>query len=327
MSVMDDVSQRRSSLAPRVTCREIVVADFNDLLIALQRGFPDQPREHHVRALERLTEHKTPPGFPKYGYLLLADGVIVGTVLTIFASMTVGGENRLRINVASWYVDPEFRGYAAMLTSPLRTFKQATYLNITPAPHTWLMLEALGYRRFSSGGFFALAALSGRSVTATIRRVSSAVEAGGGLSSSEAEVLRAHAGFGCISVVCEWEKRRYPFVFLPSRIRWKGIPMPYARLVYCRDFESYVQLAGPLGRFLLRRGMPLVLSDADSPVPGLMGRYVNWGVKFARGPHPPHFGDLAYTEWVMFGPDSTGSSARRPSPARPVDTPIPADAG
>jgi hypothetical protein len=322
---MDDVSNSSSSLAPNVTCREIGVADFPNLLLTLEKGFPDQPREYHVRALQRLTEHATPSGFPKYGYVLLADRAIVGCVLTIFSSMMVDGENRLRVNVANWYVDPEFRGYAPMLTSPLRAYKQATYLNISPAPHTWPMLEALGYRRFSDGGFFALAALSGRSATATVRRVSSHVEAGDGLSPAEAGLLRAHAGFGCISVVCEWEKRRYPFVFVPKRIRWNGIQLPHAQLVYCRDFESYVQLAGPLGRFLLRRGMPLVLSDADGPIPGLRGRYVNWGVKFARGPYPPHFGDLSYTEWTVLAPSSAGTSVRTPWPARAAGAAIALD--
>ncbi len=65
-----------------------------------------------------------------------------------------------------------------MMTSRLRTYKHATYLNITPAAHTWTMLEALGYRRFCNGAFFAVAALSGRSLTATVRRVTSDVEAG-----------------------------------------------------------------------------------------------------------------------------------------------------
>ncbi len=33
------------------------------------------------------------------------DGAIVGMVPTIISSMMVNGENRLRINVSSWYVD------------------------------------------------------------------------------------------------------------------------------------------------------------------------------------------------------------------------------
>jgi hypothetical protein len=315
---MDDVRQGTSSPTPHVTCREIVVADFGELLDTLQRGFPE-PRDYYVRVLDRLTAHATPPGLPKYGYVLVANGAIVGVVLTIFSSMTVDGETRLRVNPANWYMDPPYRGYAAMMTSRLRSYKQATYLNITPSPHTWVMLEALGYHRFCNGGFFALAALSGRAVSATVRRVTADLQAGGGLSPNEAELLRAHAGFGCISLVCEWKKRRYPFVFLRTRTRWKGIMVPHAQLVYCRDFESYVQLAGPLGRFLLRHGMPVILSDANGPVPGLRGRYyVDWGVKFFRGPHRPHLGDLSYTEWAMFAPGSTGAAT--PAATVPIST-------
>jgi len=304
---MDDVCRDQASLPAHVMCREIRVADFDDVLAVLGRAFPDQPRAHYHRVFDRLARHTTPPGFPKYGYVLMVDGAIAGVVLTIVSAMTVNGEQRVRINVANWYVDPEFRGYAPMLTSPLRAFKQATYLNITPAPHTWPMLEALGYRRFCDGVFFAVAALSVRSLTASVRRIASDVEPGDGLSPAEADVLRDHADFGCISVVCEWNGQRYPFVFLRGRTYWKGIPLAHAQLIYCRDFESYVQLAGPLGRFLLRRGMPLVQSDAHGPVPGLFGRYANWGPKFARGPHPPHLGDLSYTEWAVFaaGPTET----------------------
>ncbi len=308
---MDDVHQHGSSPAPNVRCREIVASDYDELLLILLKGFPEWSREHCVRAIERLTAHTSPPGFPKYGYVLVADGVIVGVVLTIISSMNVDGEDRVRINVANWYVDPAFRGYAPMLTSPLRAYKKATHLNVSPAPHTWVMLEALGYRRFCAGGFFALAALSGRTMAATVRPVSADGVPAVGLLPSEAELLRAHAGLGCISVICEWETRRYPFVFLPTHIRWKGVPVPYVQLIYCRDFESYVQLAGPLGRYLLKRGLPLILSDANGPVPGLFGRYVNWGVKFARGPHPPHLGDLSYTERVMFAPELMGIPPRK----------------
>lgn len=315
---MHDGHERGSSPQPQVACREIVEADFDDVLATLGRGFPE-PREYYARALERLRTHATPPGYPKYGYVMFVDGSMVGVVLTLCSSMTVDGENRLRVSPANMYIDPQYRGYVAMMTARLRAYKQATHLNITPAPHTWNMLEALGYRRFCNGGFFALAALSGRSATATVRRVTSTVEPGEGLTPSEAELLRAHAAFGCISVVCTWKNRQYPFVFLPSRIRWKGMPLPYAQLIYSRDFETYVEFAGPLGRFLLRRGMILIASGANGPVAGLIGRYVDWGVKFARGPNPPHLGDLAYTEWAMFlGNATPGSSNIQPVSLTPV---------
>jgi hypothetical protein len=300
---MDDPARAAPTAAPRVMCREIEPADFRDLLDVFQKGFPERSRNHFVRALDRLTNHPTPQGFPKYGYVLLVDGAIRGAVLTIVSSMMVAGEQRVRMNVSSWYVDPEFRGYAAMMTSRLRAFKQITHLNISPAPHTQPMLAALGYQPFCTGRYFALAALSRRAPTARVRSVSPDVVSSEGLSPSEAELLRSHAAFGCISVVCEWKGERFPFVFVRTTVLWRGRRIPHAFLVYCRTFESYVQLAGPLGRFLLLRGLPLIQSDSNGPVAGLIGRYADWGPRFARGPHPPHLGDLSYTEWTIFDAD------------------------
>jgi hypothetical protein len=41
--------------------------------------------------------------------------------------------------------------------------------------------------------------------------------------------------------------------------------------------------------------------DANGPIPGLVGRYSEArGRKYAKGPHVPRLGDLAYTEGVFF---------------------------
>src|SRR5262249_49851818 len=77
--------------------------------------------------------------------------------LLIFAT-TPGGDT-LRANVSSWYVEPAFRGYAPLLVSQALKLKQVTYLNISAARHTWPILEAQGYRRYSNGVFVAMPAL------------------------------------------------------------------------------------------------------------------------------------------------------------------------
>ena len=44
------------------------------------------------------------------------------------------------------------------------------------------------------------------------------------------------------------------------------------------------------------------LVDASAAVPGLFGRYFpDIGPKYAKGPNPPAPGDLAFTEFVVFG--------------------------
>jgi hypothetical protein len=84
-----------------------------------------------------------------------------------------------------------------------------------------------------------------------------------------------------------------------TKVPWNFVTLPAARLAYCRSLEDFVQFAGPLGRFLAVRGMPVAVVDANGPIPGLIGKFVDWGPKFFLGPNPPHLGDLAYTELAM----------------------------
>jgi hypothetical protein len=72
-------------------------------------------------------------------------------------------------------------------------------------------------------------------------------------------------------------------------------------LAYCRDVPEFVRFAGPLGRFLLARGYPLVSIDADAAIPGLIGYHDAMKPKYYRGAHKPRLGDTSYTERTMFG--------------------------
>jgi hypothetical protein len=290
-----------SPVQPEIRCREIHAGDMSAIMLLLVRGFPERNQEHWLLGLKRLTEHATPPGFPKYGYLLECDGSPVGVVLVIFSSMIIAGVTSIRGNVASWYVEPAFRGYATMLTSHALARKNVTYLNITPAPKTWPILEAQGYARYSSGQFLSLAALHGGPWRARVRPASNDIQPGEDLSPFEAQLLLAHASYGCFSVTCSAANRRHPFVFMRCWHRWKIGWLPYALVVYCRELEDFIRFAGPLGRYLAWHGMPMVFIDSMGPIPGLLGTTIDMGPKFFKGPRRPHLGDVAYTEQVMFG--------------------------
>jgi hypothetical protein len=291
----------------RIQCREICPADIEQIASLLYAGFPERSRDHWMLTLNRLAAHATPEGYPKFGYLLAIDDTPVGVLLIIFSSMVVGGEKRIRGNVASWYVDPQFRIHATMLTSRALAHKNVTFLNITPARHTWPILEAQGFTAFGTGEFKAMSVFCAGPTGARVSAVSAETAPGDDLSAADITLLLHHASYGCISVICTAAKRRYPFVFLRRSHEWKStrVPvsfsLPHALLVYCRGLEEFVRFAGPLSRFLAWRGMPMVFIESNGPVRGLIGKFSPTGPKFFRGPHPPHIGDIAYTERVMFG--------------------------
>jgi hypothetical protein len=287
-------------VSAEVRCREIDTADIAGIVNLLTGGF----RHHHRtrafwrRAFRRLSEHLTPQGLPKYGYFLECKGTPVGAILLIFSSIFVNGEPKIRCNVSSWYVEPAFRGYAAMLASRALRHKHVTYFNITPAPNTLPMLEAQGYVRYCAGRFVSVPALSSKSCGTRVKAVEPDTRLDEELPSREIELLVAHANYGCMSLICSSTSDRLPFVFTTRR---KFGLLPYAYLAYCRDMKDFVRFAGPLGRFLALRGFPLVVLDSNGPVRELIGTYSAAFPKYFKGPDQPRLGDLSYSERVMFG--------------------------
>ncbi len=74
------------------------------------------------------------------------------------------------------------------------------------------------------------------------------------------------------------------------------------QLIYCRSVDDFVACARTIGRFLLKRGKPLVIVDANGPIQGLVGIYSDArGQKYFKGSTPPRLGDLADTEFALYG--------------------------
>jgi hypothetical protein len=282
-----------------VRCREISEADVMGIIDILARNFANSSRDFWRRALERIGQHSGVAGYPRLGCLLESGGSIVGVLLLIFTAIEENSETHVRCSVSSWCVEPEFRPYAGMLVSQALKRREVTYINATPAPHTWPILDAQGYYRYSSGRFVSMLALHRASTGCSVKTFTPLVQLGNDLTRFEAELLLQHQRLGCLSLVCTVDGHRSPFVFLPRRRGWI---IPYVTLVFCRSIKDLVRCAGPLGRALLVRGFGVAIVDANGPIPGLQGIFMHGKPKYFRGPNPPRIGDLAYSELVIVDP-------------------------
>lgn len=281
---------------PEIRCRQISEADIAAVATLLAGGFPRRSRDFWIEGLEHLSKREPPASFPKYGYLLERNGVIVGVLLAIFSTIPVGDTYATRCCLSAWYVEPQFRAQAALLVSHSLKFKDVSYLNVMPAPHTFPIIEALGFRRYSDGIFLAVPILNG-----CFRREQVKVLDAHKLVSNSIEqnILLQHADFGCVCIWCVTSDGAYPFVFRPRVVE---AVVPCMELIYCRDIADFVRFAGPIGRFLGRRGRFFVLVDANGSIPGLVGKFFRGKMlKYFKGPHRPRLGDLAYTEIAVLG--------------------------
>jgi hypothetical protein len=288
------------AVKPRV--REILESDLDAIGDLLTRGFVHSRREYWRRGLQRQTRRFLPSGAPRYGYLIESQGVPVGCLLQLYSTRIVDGEAAIFCNLSSWYVDPAFRNFAALFAAMTQKRKDVTYFNVTPATSTWPILEAQGYKAYCGGLFFSMPALSLSGGGMTIETVTPDTQSVAGLPDDDLELLKRHAEYGGLSLVCHADEGALPFVFFPLRKRRGVIPVPAMQLGYCRGIDDYVRCAGAIGRYLLRRGKPVVIVDANGPVAALPGIYSEVrGRKYFKGPHQPRLGDLADTELAIFG--------------------------
>ncbi|MGY2050546.1 hypothetical protein [Methylobacterium sp. JK268] len=280
--------------------RQITEADLDAVAGLLRRGFRMRPKGYWLRGLRRQASRPVPEGYPRFGYLLEAEGRPVAVLLTIFSEVEQDGRRIVRCNLSSWSAEPAFAGHAALLVGAVLRDPGVTYLNLSPAPHTEAIIERQGFRPFSRGTLLCLPWLADPEEPVRVHRVRGRVPAA--LAAlPERDLVETHAAYGCVCVVAEAGDGLHPFVFAPRRILKRLLPT--AHLIYCRDLAAFRRFAGPVGRSLLGHGHPTVLVDTDGPLPGLVGLSLGQRQgKYFRGPHPPRPGEIPYTEGVIFGP-------------------------
>jgi hypothetical protein len=287
----------------KVRCREIRESDVEAIADLLTRGFVGRSREYWIQGLRRQAFRAVPEDYPRFGYMLDDDGTPVGVLLLIYTARGNGEATAIQCNLSSWYVDPAYRNYAPLLTKVAQRHKDVTYLNISPAPWTWPIIETQGFQAYCRGLFFSVPLLSRVPRWTSVEVIAPLTKQIEGLDATETELLTRHARYNCLSLVCRTPQGIFPFILQPVRIRRGWIAPPAVRLIYCRKAAEFAACAGAIGRLLLRLGKISVIIDCNAPVDGLTGIYTERrGRKYFKGPHRPRLADLTDTELVLYGP-------------------------
>src|SRR5579863_10506969 len=211
-----------SAVKPRL--REIQESDLEAIGDLLTRGFIHRSREYWMRGLRHQGSRSLPQDAPRYGYLLEHQGAPVGCLLLIYSTKIIDGETATCCNVSSWYVDPEFRNYAALFASMTQKRKDITYFNVTPAVTTWPILDAQGFVPYCRGLYFSVPALSRGRRDMTIEAVTADTLSIAGLPDVDLEMLKRHAAYGCLALACRTAQATLPFIFFSLRKRRGIIP-------------------------------------------------------------------------------------------------------
>lgn len=307
-ALVDVPAQEEGVRAPRVKvrCRHIEEDDLDSVVRLLRIGFPDRSEAYWRTGLERHRSQPLPDDVPRYGYVLDRDGAIVGVLLALYRTVTDEAGTHLRCNLSSWYVLPEFRALGTLLDGFAMRDRRVTYTNVSPAPQTWQMHKARGFKPVCSGQMLVMPLLAGFGRGRRVRAADA--ETLRLLPEPEARLVADHIAYGCIGLVCSEGDRAWAVLFQrrairlrPGETRWPRLPC--LQLVYRSSALDLPAFLGAIGRHLiLRHAMPWFVLDAVGKLPGIAGRFFDGRApKYARGPNPPATGDLTYTEAVLFG--------------------------
>jgi hypothetical protein len=303
-SVSDPAPAAPKPERAKTRCRIIEESDLDAVIGLLRAGFADRSEAYWRNGLAHHRAQPLPDGVPRYGYLMERDGEAVGVLLALYRVIEDEAGTHLRCNLSSWYVKPEYRSLGTLLDGFAMRDRSVTYVNVSPAPQTWAMHKARGFKTICAGQMLALPLLGRHRGRA--RAVSPATLAL--LPPAEARLVADHVSYGCLGLV--WSHgpvagallfQRRAIKVLPGRFAW--LRFPGLQLVYHSPNLDLAACLGAVGRHLmLRRGMPWFVLDALERCADIPGRYFpGRAPKFARGPNPPVAGDLSYTEIVLFG--------------------------
>jgi hypothetical protein len=274
--------------------REIEERDLGELHALLVEGFPRRTGRYWQLAIDVLGRRPVVEGCPRFGYVLEADGRLVGVLLVLATRI----DGQVRCNLSSWYVRNPYRAYAVFLFRRALGIRDAAYLNLSPAKSTLPIIEARGFKAYTGGTLIMDARAALGSKKSAVRRLRRGEATG--LGSETDSMVAAHLEYGCFGFLLEDASGLMVTLY---RIKWLKGFIPAAQFVM-GDPTRIVGASSELLRALLPRAIFICLADAPLnyvPPPGTL-LHATREVRYFMGGFPPAVGDLRETEIALFGP-------------------------
>jgi hypothetical protein len=253
----------------------------------LARGFPMRSPAFWASGLDRLMAHHDAEGLGPVGQILKVKGEAAGIMLTIRSRRADGGTV---INLSSWYVEPRYRLLGPKMLTRVLEEPADRFTDLTPSPVVTDMIGRFGFVQRHAGALLVALPVAALSPASGVRIIDGAPDGG------DASLLAGHRDLGCLVLRVVSGEGEAPLVVSVAQRR--GLPV--ARLVYAKDLAAVRAAIGPLARYLLARGLPLLEMPAN-PGDRVPGGWFTQRARptFLRGAPPAAEVDHAYSEFVF----------------------------
>lgn len=260
---------------PRPSIRPITRTDVDAVVGLLRSEHMAALSEERVRA---IVLHDWAVDRPNYGFLLEADGRVVGCILGAYSIRQIRGRLERFCNLGTWYVEPGFRGYSLPLSWALNQQPGYTLTSLTPNPTSEALFRRGRYNVLASECHLFVPGRGARGTRAFGARVTgNARTIERALDPIDLQILRDHRPYQCRHFLMT-VRGEDSYLYVVTR-RWKFSPrVPVTEILYASNKALATRFFERLKIGILLRDRSLVLGTErrllgeDCPVGHVMPR-------------------------------------------------------
>ena len=196
---------------------------------------------------------------PNHGFMLVAEGLIVGVYLAFYSVREIEGRMERFCNLGAWCVLPRYRLYSLSLLKAILGQDGYHFTDFSPSGNTITVNERLGFKRLDTTT--ALVPNLPWPTFATKAEVTSdPIAIASRLGPAELEVFRHHEGARAAHHVLIESENECAYVIF-RRDRRKGLRL-FASVLYVSNPGLFLRVQGAFGgHLLLRLGIPVTLIE------------------------------------------------------------------
>jgi hypothetical protein len=126
------MSQNQRATIPRALLHPITYADLPAVGQFLGTHFPPDTSGHEWAAAWQRSVNLAGSDAPNHGFLLRADGKVVGAYPAIYSTRAIDGRREHFCNLAVWYVSPEYRLQSLSMLQAILAQPGYHFTDLTP---------------------------------------------------------------------------------------------------------------------------------------------------------------------------------------------------
>ncbi|KZX22310.1 hypothetical protein [Rathayibacter tanaceti] len=178
-----------------------------------------------------------------YGYVLEAEGEVVGFIGMLFTRREIAGAMRKFCELHSWYVKDEFRSESLMLLLPALSIKGMTLLNYTPSPEVYEISRKFGFAELEQEVLRILPVPTPGALRADLRVETDEAAIGSALTGSQLRIFEDHRGLDCRHFLVRRRGRSGHLYAIVKKMRVTP-RQPVGRILYFSDEDRLVDALG-----------------------------------------------------------------------------------